>query len=139
MKSRHSKKYYALCLLLLAASVSEFTGCAAAVVGVAAGAGGGIAFSDRGAKSEVKGTVQEVDVRARDVLKNMNIQVTESSTKDLGKEKDISGKSGKADVNVEMTSTGPNLTHVEVIVREELLKWNKDYAKDILSKIVAHG
>jgi hypothetical protein len=39
-------------------------------------------------------------------------------------------------VTVEMKGTGRNSTHVEVTAREGVLNWDKDHAKDILSRII---
>jgi hypothetical protein len=122
-----------LCASLTVASV--LSGCAAAVLG-GAGAAGGIAYTDRGAKGEVKGNVDQVNQAAQSALQSMNIQVTGNEMKNSGQERTLAGKSGQAAVTVNMTQAGTNTTHVEVIAKEETFKWNKDYAKEILAKIV---
>jgi hypothetical protein len=48
----------------------------------------------------------------------------------------ISGQAGGTDISVKMTQAGAGTTHIEVIAQESTLRWNKDYAKEILAKIV---
>jgi hypothetical protein len=124
-----------LILLLFAANGG---GCAAAALS-AAGAVGGVAYTDRGAEGEIKGDLDQVNLRASQTLKNMGIQITGNEMKGSGKEQSISGRSGSTEVRVTMTRAAAGTTHIEVIAREGTLKWNKDYAKDILSRIVRQG
>ena len=125
-------------LLLLSLLAGSLTGCAAAAVG-AAGAAGGIAFTDRGAQGDVKGDVEQVNQRANQALKSMGIQITGNEMKSSGKEQSLSGKSGGTDISVKMTQAATGTTHIEVIAKESAIKWNKDYAKEILAKIVNQG
>jgi hypothetical protein len=69
----------------------------------------------------------------------MGIKVTGSEMKEAGKERDLNGKSSKADVSVSMKATNGGTTHVEVVAREGTIKWNKDYAREVLSKIAARS
>ncbi len=110
------------------------SGCAAAVVG-AAGAVGGIAYSDRGAKGELKGDTSKVNQEAQKVFKDMGIKQTATSTESSGQERTLDGKTGTMKVSVEMKQQPSGTTQVEVIAREGTVKWNKDYAKDVLAKI----
>jgi hypothetical protein len=116
----------------------SLAGCAAAAVG-AAGVVGGIEYTDRGAKGDVKGSVQQVNQQAKTALKEMHIHVTGNEMKGSGKEQDLSGKSGSTDISVSMTQAAADTTHVEVVARESTIKWNKDYAKQILAKIINQG
>jgi len=112
--------------------------CAAAAIG-AAGAVGGVAYTDRGAEGEIKGDVEQVKRRATEVLQNMGIQITGNEMKKSGKEQSINAKSGSTDISVTMTQAATGTTHIEVLAKESAIKWNKDYAKDILSRIVKQG
>jgi hypothetical protein len=130
-------------MILLSALVSILIasgafGCAAAAVGTA-GAVGGIVYTDRGAKGDVKGDVRQVNQHAKAAFKQMGIRVTGSEMKESGKEQNLSGKSGSTDVSVNMNRSGSDTTHVEVIAHESTFKWNKDYAKEILAKIIHQG
>ncbi len=133
MTGQNKNAYRSLVLLSLLAG--SLTGCAAAAVG-AAGAAGGIAYTDRGAQGDVKGDVEQVNQRATHALKSMGIQITGSELKNSGREQSISGKAGGTDVSVKITQAGAGTTHIEVIAKESTLRWNKDYAKEILAKIV---
>jgi hypothetical protein len=121
---------------LVLTSMAQLTGCAAAALGgAAAGAAGAVAYSDRGAKSDVKGDTQSVNQKAEAVFSDLSIQTTGTQTKENG-ERELTGKSGDKDITIQMTPAANGTTHVEVIAKEGTVKWNKDYAKDILSKIV---
>jgi uncharacterized protein (DUF2147 family) len=133
MSSPHKDTYRSLLLLSLLAG--SLTGCAAAAVG-AAGAVGGVAYTDRGAEGDVKGNVEQVNRQATQALKSMGIQITGSELKNSGREQSISGKAGGTDVSVKMRQASAGTTHIEVIAKESTLRWNKDYAKEILAKIV---
>lgn len=133
----HSLKYRFRAGLFSISIAIGVGGCAAATVG--AGAAAGIAYTDRGAKGDVKGNVQQVNEQAKDALKQMGIQLTGSEMKEAGKEQSLSGKSGDTNISVNMKSASPNTTSVEVIARESAVKWNKDYAKKILTEIINQG
>jgi hypothetical protein len=125
-----------LSLGVLFISATQLAGCAAAALGgAAAGAAGAVAYSDRGAKSDVKGDPQAVNQKAEQVFSDLSIQTTGTQSKENG-ERDLTGKSGNKDITVQMSPAGNGITHVEVIAKEGTVKWNKDYAKDLLSKIV---
>ncbi len=124
-----------LSLMLSTAALSTLSGCAAAAIG-AGGAAGGIAFTERGAKGDVKGPVSQVNERAKEALQEMQIQVTGNSSQNSGKEQSLDGKSGSTEVSVKMSQSAHDMTHIEVIAKEGTLKWNKDYAQTILSKII---
>jgi hypothetical protein len=122
----------------LALSGLAVGGCAA-VAGAGAGTAAGVAYSDRGAQGDAKGSLQDVSKRAEDVFKQMGIQPTETSTKNAEGKRELKGKQGDTDVTVQMKSTGKDTTHLEVIARQGTLKWNKDYAKNVLQQIVQKG
>ena len=110
---------------------------------VSAGAAGAIAYTDRGATSDVKGNVQEVAQHTEAVFKDMGINKTDSSIKDSGKKQEINGKVSNPnitdvkDVSVTIKSVGENQANIDVIAKKGAIRWNKDYAKEILSNIIA--
>ena len=126
--------YKKLSAPLAIAMIVSLSGCAAAAVG-AAGAAGGIAYTDRGAKGDLKGDPSQINQNAKKVFQDMNIHVTDTSSSKAGKERSLEGKSGTMDVSVDMEQQTSGLTHVEVVAKEGTLKWNKDYARDVLAKI----
>lgn len=140
MTQLKTKRYASVirAILFTALSAGGMSGCAA-LVGAGAGGAGAIAFTERGAQGDVKGDVREVSQRAEAVFAQMGIQPTESKVKDSGKEQELSGKSGETEVNVVIKATGKDSAHLEVVAREGMVKWNKDYAKEVLSKIISKG
>ncbi|MGZ3688416.1 MAG: DUF3568 family protein [Bdellovibrionota bacterium] len=112
------------------------SGCAAAAVGAAAGVAGTIAYSDRGVKAEVKGDPQTVAKQTEAVFKKKGIATTNTAVKNSGKEQDLQGNGPTAEVSVSIVSAGKNTSHVEVVAKQGSFKWNKDYAKEVLSDII---
>ncbi|MFL5814479.1 MAG: DUF3568 family protein [Bdellovibrionia bacterium] len=121
---------------LVLTSMVQLTGCAAAALGgAAAGAAGAVAYSDRGAKSDVKGDTQSINQKAEAVFSDLSIQTTGTQSKENG-ERELTGKSGDKEITIQMSPAANGTTHVEVVAKEGTVKWNKDYAKALLSKIV---
>jgi hypothetical protein len=89
-----------------------------------------------GAAGEVKGNVYEINQRAHVVFKDMHIQMVSSESKKAGNEQTLGGTSGAEDVTINMSSSGAETTHVEVVAKTGTFSWDKDYAKKVLSKIV---
>lgn len=116
-------------------SALSIGGCAAAVVGGGAGA---IAYTNRGAEAQVKGDLDTVAHQTRSVFQEMGIQTSEAKA-EPGKKQELRGETSKFDVTVSITPDEGDTSHVEVIAREGTIKWNKDYAKQILSEIVEQG
>jgi hypothetical protein len=92
-----------------------------------------------GADSQVRGSVSDVNHHAQDVFKKLGIQATGSSMKNSGTEQTLTGKKGDLNVEVKMDQAGANQTHVQVVAKEGSLKWNKDYAKNVLAHIIEIG
>ncbi len=113
-------------LLPLLVVLTALSGCAGSTVGPGAGAAQGV----------VKGSVDEVNRRAEAVLGQMNIQVTGSSTKNSGNERQITGKMGDSDVTITLDNAPNATTNVEVSAGKNLVSGNRDLAKEILSRIV---
>lgn len=120
-------------LLFLLAVALPSTGCLAAA---AAGAAGGIYLTSRGAESVVQGSVEDVASRAESVMSEMAIVKEGESTDDQGDKHVLKGKKGTLDVTVEIQRESPTTAQVEVTARENLAEWDKDYAKDVLNRIV---
>lgn len=109
------------------------TGCLAAA---AAGAGAGIYLTSRGAESLVQGSVQNVAARAEAVMGEMQITPDASSSESGGDKREFKGKKGDLDVTIQLERKDPQTTRVEVTARKNLAEWDKDYAQQVLSKIV---
>ena len=118
---------------LALALVLPMTGCLAAA---AAGAGAGIYLTSRGAESLVEGPVDDIAKRAQAVMNEEGIVPDASSTENGGDKRELKGKKGDLDITIEMERKDPKTTRVEVAARKNLAEWDKDYAQQLLSKIV---
>jgi hypothetical protein len=120
--------------LLLALSSSA---CVAAAAG--AGAAGAIYLTSRGAESVVEGSVDDLAGRAKAVMGEMQIVADAESTKEGGDKREFKGKKGDLDVTVKLERQSPTTTKVEVTAQKNLAEWDKDYAQQILQRIVEKG
>ena len=118
---------------LALALVLPMTGCLAAA---AAGAGAGIYLTSRGAESLVQGNPDDIAKKAQAVMNQEGIVPDASSTENGGDKRELKGKKGDLDVTIEMERKDPKTTRVEVSARKNLAEWDKDYAQQLLSKIV---
>jgi uncharacterized protein DUF3568 len=114
--------------------VLPVTGCVAAAA--AAGAGAGIYLTSRGAESLVDSPVDQVAARARAVMSEEAIVPDASSTEQGGTKRELKGKKGDLDVSIEMEQKDAKTTRVEVSARKNLAEWDKDYAQQLLSRII---
>jgi Protein of unknown function (DUF3568) len=118
---------------LALAVVLPMTGCLAAA---AAGAGAGIYLTSRGAESLVQGQVDDISKNAQAVMNDEGIVPDAASTENGGDKRELKGKKGDLDVTISMERKDPKTTQVEVTARKNLAEWDKDYAQQLLSKIV---
>ena len=123
-------------LFFLLAVVLPSTGCLAAA---AAGAAGGVYLTSRGAESVVQGSVDEIAGRTEAVMGEMGIVKEGESTENQGDQQVLKGKQGDLDVTIEIERESESTAKVEVTARENLAEWDKDYAKDVLNRIVQKG
>jgi hypothetical protein len=123
--------------LLALGLVLPVTGCVAAAA--AAGAGAGIYLTSRGAESLVESSIDQVAARARAVMAEEEIVPDESSIEKGGDKRELKGKKGELDVTIEMEQKDSKTTRVEVSARKNLAEWDKDYAQELLSKIIEKG
>ncbi|MFL5448755.1 MAG: hypothetical protein ACJ8AP_13850 [Gemmatimonadales bacterium] len=112
------------------------TGCLAAA---AAGAGAGIYLTSRGAESLIDGPIDQIATRARTVMNEEGIVPDASSTENGGQNREFKGKKGDLDVTIQMEQKSDKTTRVEVTARKNLAEWDKDYAQQVLQRIVQKG
>ena len=122
---------------LAVALILPATGCVAAAA--AAGAGAGIYLTTRGAESLVQSSVDQVADRAQAVMREEGIVPDASSTEDSGDERELKGKKGDLDVTIELDREDDNTTRVEVTARKNLAEWDKEYAQQLLTRIIEKG
>jgi Protein of unknown function (DUF3568) len=120
---------------LVFALVLPTAGCLAAAA-AAAGAGAGIYLTTRGAESMVNGSVDQVAARAQAVMAQEGIVPDASSSGNGGDKREFKGKKGDLDVTIDVERKDPKTTRVEVTARKNMAEWDKDYAQQVLTKIV---
>ena len=108
----------------------------ACLAAAAAGAAGGVYFTTRGAESLVEGSVDQVTARAEAVMGEMQIVKEGESSERGGDERELKGKKGDLDVTIQLRRESPTTTKVEVTARENLAEWDKEYAQQVLERIV---
>jgi hypothetical protein len=123
-----------LSLALAAALLS--TGCLAAAAG---GAAAGVYLTSRGAEAVIEGSVDDVTARSESVMGELGIVKEGESSEDQGEKHVLKGKKGDLDVTIDINRESATTTKVEVTARENLAEWDKDYAKDVLNRIVEKG
>jgi hypothetical protein len=114
------------------------SGCLLAAAG--AGAGGAIYFTERGAESIVPVSVDRAASATRKALGELKVRQTASASEQRqdGEQREIDGTTGARDVSVTLKAQGKNSTQVQVVAKTSAVTWDKDFARAILDKIVAH-
>jgi hypothetical protein len=119
--------------MLAMALVLPMTGCLAAA---AAGAGAGIYLTSRGAESLVEAPIDQLASRARALMNEEAIVPDASSSENGGNKRELKGKKGDLDVTFDMEEKSDKTTRVEVSVRKNLAEWDKEYAQQLLQRLV---
>jgi hypothetical protein len=119
--------------MVVLALVLPMTGCLAAA---AAGAGAGIYLTSRGAESLVEGSIDQLASRARTVMNDEGIVPDASSTEAAGTRRELKGKKGDLDITFELEEKSDKTTRVEVSARKNLAEWDKEYAQQLLQRLV---
>jgi len=124
-------------MVLLLALATVPAGCVAAAA-AGAGAAGAIAYNDRGAHSLVNGSVADVATDARTVLRDMGITLDGEDAGDTGEnDVTVSGTRGEMRIRVEIERQSATTSEVMVTAREGTLDYDREMARDILSRIMA--
>ena len=69
-------------------------------------------------------------------MRDMGIVQEGSSTENGGAKRELKGKQGDLDVTVQLERQDTATTKVEVYARKNLAEWDKDYARQVLERIV---
>lgn len=119
----------------LMAGLALLPGCIAAAA--AAGAGGAIYVTSRGAEAMVAGQPATLETRVRSALEFYNVTITGTSTENGGDKRGWKGTAG--DLNVEVTAErqSPTTTKVSVVASRNVADWDKEFAERVLQKIVS--
>lgn len=121
--------------LTLAVSPLAAGGCFLAAAG--AGAAGAIAYTNRGASSDVAGNVDQAFDRAVTAFQQSGITETGRSTENNGAQRKLIGTKGEYEVTVELNRSSDSITKVEVVAKKSAVEYDKELAKDVLNRMVA--
>lgn len=97
---------------------------------------GSIAQTVEGVESDVKGSIADVGTHTQNVFKELGIQQSGVNSENFGAKQTFQGKKGNMDVVVQLTRSSNDQTHAIVTAKQGTLSWNKDFAQQILSKII---
>lgn len=122
--------------VILVASPLVVSGCF--LVAAGAGAAGAIAYTNRGASSNVSGSIDAVFDRSVTAFAGAGIRETGRSTEESGAKRRLTGAKGEQEVIVEMERKESETTKVEVIARKNAVDYDKKLAEDVLNRIIAH-
>jgi hypothetical protein len=106
------------------------------LVAAGAGAGAAIAYTNRGAKSVVDGSVDQVFDRSAAAFQQVGITETGRGVEDSGAKRRLVGTKGETEVTVELTRESATTTSVEVVAKKNPVDYDKDFAKTVLTRIV---
>ena len=101
-----------------------------------AGAGAAVVFTNRGAKSVVDGTVDQAFDRSVTAFQQLSITESGRATEESGAKRRLEGKKGDLDVTVELTRESATTTSAEVYARKNLVEYDKNFARDVLTRII---
>lgn len=109
------------------------------LVAAGAGAGAAVAYTNRGAKSTVDGTVDQTFDRAVTAFQQLNITETGRNTQDSGAKRQLVGNTtSDLTVTVDMERKTSTTTDVEVIAKKNTVDYDKDFANNVLKRIIQH-
>ena len=116
-------------LLIVTASL---TGC---LVAAAAGAGGAIVLSGHTAEAIVDQPVEEMAGVSEQVMRDDGIDITDTRSQDSGAKRVLKGEKGDLDVTVTIQRTDEG-TKLGVEAQRSTARWDDDYARALLAKII---
>lgn len=113
------------------------TGCMAAAA-AGAGAGAAVLYNDRGVSTKMEGTVDGVFARAQTVFREMGITETAQDNDDTGRERELQGRSGgDLEVTVDIKEVDGSMVSVEVFAQRNTVNWDREYARNVLQRIMS--
>ena len=80
--------------------------------------------------------MDQVAARAKSVMNEMNIIQDAQSSEQQGAKREFKGKKGDLDVTVRVESKTSTTSKVEATARKNLAQWDKNFAQELVSRIV---
>jgi hypothetical protein len=114
-------------------------GCVLAAAG--AGAGGAIYVTERGAEAVIPAGLDRAATATRQAFGQLNIRETKSASEagEGGEQRHIEGTGRDRDVTVTLKPEGTGSTRIQVVAKASAVTWDKDFARQILDKIVVYS
>ena len=107
------------------------------LVAAGAGAGAAVAYTGRGAKSTVDGSVDQTFDRAVGAFQQLSITETGRNTQESGAKRQLVGNTTSGlTVTVDMERKTSTTTDVEVIAKKNAVDYDKDFANNVMSRII---
>ena len=121
--------------LLLFVLPAALSGCLLAAAG--AGAGGAIYVTERGAEAQVAAPVPQAYDATRLVFQDLGITETRTVNEQVsgGERRTLEGTTADREITVNLRTEASG-ARVDVVVKKSAVTWDKDFAKQILNKIV---
>ena len=122
-----------------AAAALALAGCLLAAAG--AGAGGAIYVTDRGAEAVIPAGLDRAATATRQAFDQLKIHQTKSASEagEGGEQRHIEGTGRDRDVSVTLKPEGTGSTRIQVVAKASAVTWDKDFARQILDKIVVYS
>lgn len=126
--------------VFLLAALGATTGCVAAVAAAAgAGAGAGVYLTTRGASSLANGSLDALAERTLAVFRDAGVQRTATETQEDGSGRTYRGFADGMEISVKLEREGASVTRVTVYARRSTVEWDREYARELLQRIVTRG
>ena len=106
------------------------------LVAAGAGAGAAVAYTNRGARSVVDGSVDQAFDKSVAAFQQSGITETGRGVEESGAKRRLVGMKGETEVTVELNRESASTTNVEVVAKKSAVDYDKDFAKLVLTRIV---
>ena len=122
-------------ILTLAAGTG---GCVVAAAG--AGAAAAVHLSDRGAETLISADVPKTESATRKAFGDLGITETKARSESSGdsEKRILDGTSPDREITVTISKDGDR-SRVEVVAKKSAVTWDKDYAREIIQKIIGNA
>ena len=120
--------------IMMTMAVACFTAsCVVAALG--GGALAGIHVTSQGAEADVESNIRGTEGRVRAAFRQMGINMTGEASENSGSKREFKGSADELDITVSL-ETRDHGTHIEVSARRNLASWDRDYAEQLVARIV---
>lgn len=121
------------------AAALVLAGCVLAAAG--AGAGGAIYVTERGAEAVIPAGLDRAATATRQAFDQLKVRETKSASEagEGGERRHIEGTARDRDISVTLKPEGNSSTRIQVVAKASAVTWDKDFARQILDKIVVYS